>query len=101
MLDRRIFLTAGVADRDGISDNNLQFAAFEQLFLVGSPSPAVGKIFRNDGGNLSYVHHHLRDVGDAVLFGNLLHVPDDVEYYSEFVHQSFFFKSIFAPRLIA
>ena len=59
---------------------------FQQLFLVGGPTPAVGEQMGNHGRHFADVHHHGRDMLHMVLLRHCFDVLDDIEYDSEFVH---------------
>ena len=81
-----VILSAAVAVGDRRDGVDAEFAAPEKRFLVGSPTPAIGEVSRDDGGHLADVHHHRRDLFDAVGFGRLLDVADNIEDDSQFVH---------------
>ena len=67
--DRFVFLAAVTAEGDRRDDIDLQFTAFQQVFLVGGPAPAVGEQVRYDCRYLADVHHHAGYMSDMVLLG--------------------------------
>ena len=84
--DGGVILPAAVAVGDRRDGVDAEFAAPEKRFLVSSPTPAIGEVSGDDGGHLADVHHHRRDLLNAVGFGCLLDVADNIEDDSQFVH---------------
>ena len=81
-----VLLLASVAMGDSRDGVHLHLAAFQEVFFVGRPTPAVGQEMRHYGGYFADVHHHGGDMVHMVLLRHLLDVFDDIEHNPELVH---------------
>lgn len=81
-----VLLLASVAMGDSRDGVHLHLAAFQDVFFVGRPTPAVGQEVRHNSRYLTDVHHHGGHMVHMVLLRHLLDVFDDIEHNPELVH---------------